>query len=401
MNSMLATAQAAIRQAAQDADISEAKAQELLVPDYEHMFEVTAGGKKFPAYRVQHKNTLGPYKGGIRFHRNVSLDEVRALATLMTFKCAAVGLPLGGGKGGVIVDPATLSQAELEELSRDYARQLAPHIGSDRDVPAPDVNTNAQIMDWMTDELARVKGQRDAAAFTGKPVGQGGSEGRNAATGRGGVIALLQLLKHNKMADQPLTIALQGFGNVGYHFANTLREYPQLKLVAVANSKHTWHKPDGIDVSKHAASGEPRPEDLADLKDVKPLPSTDIVGVQADVLVLAALEDAVTDQNMHEVRARMIVELANGPITQEAEAYLDKKGVTVLPDIVANAGGVIVSCFEWQQNLRGEHWSEKEVNNMLDMILMRATNSMIMQAQIKHISLKRAAFALALERLTR
>lgn len=401
MNSMLATAQATIREAAKDLGYDDATIEALIEPEREHIFEVKAGDKRFPAYRVQHNSKLGPHKGGIRFHPNVTLDEARALATLMTLKTAAVGLPLGGGKGGVAVDPRELTREELEEISRDYARQLAPHIGSGRDIPAPDVNTNAEIMDWMADELEKVKGERDPGAFTGKSMHSGGSEGREAATGRGGVIALRELLKRRGLAGKPLTVALQGFGNVGYFFAEVLqRELPNTRLIAVSNSKNTWEKPDGIDVSQTLQNaGTPRPEHLSDLQKASTLPAAAIVGVKADVLVLAALEDSVTQTNMHEVKAGIIVELANGPISKEAEEYLLSKGTVIMPDIIANAGGVIVSCLEWQQNLKDEHWDESKVNQMLAMILVKATNSMLMHAESKKISLKQAAFELALERL--
>jgi glutamate dehydrogenase len=401
VNSMLATAQAVIREAAGRLGYDQATIDKLLQPENEHIFEVATNGKRYPAYRVQHNNKLGPHKGGIRFHPNATLDEVRALATLMTLKTAAVGLPLGGGKGGIVVDPKTLTKEELEQISRDYARQLAPHIGSDKDIPAPDVNTNAEIMDWMVDELAKVKGKRDPGAFTGKSMAEGGSEGREAATGRGGVIVLREYLRRRNVADKPLTIAMQGFGNVGYYFAKVAKDLPNLRLIAISNSKNTWLKPDGIDVDKLVLqNGEaPRPEHLADLQGISTLPPQAIVSIKADILVLAALEDAVTEANMHEVKADILVEMANGPLSKQAEEYLEDKDVVVLPDIVANAGGVIVSSLEWQQNLKGEHWSEKEVNNMLEMILSRAAHSMMMHAESKHISLKQAAFELAIERL--
>lgn len=402
MNSMLETAQATIREAAKDLGYSPEAIEALIEPENEHIFEVAAGGKKYPAYRVQHNSKLGPHKGGIRFHPNVSLDEVRALATLMTLKTAAVGLPLGGGKGGIMVDPRTLSREELEEIARDYSRQLAPHIGSQKDIPAPDVNTNAEIIDWMVDELEKVKGERDPGAFTGKSMASGGSEGREAATGRGGVIALRELLKDKGLLGKPLTVALQGFGNVGYFFAEVARELSEIRLIAISNSKSTWLKPSGIDVTKHgAASGTPRPEQLDDLQGVSTLPAQAIIDVKADILVLAALEDAVNEVNMHEVKADIIVELANGPVTKTAEHYLLKKNITILPDVIANAGGVIVSGLEWQQNLRDEHWPEQKVNDMLAMVLVRATNSMIAHAKNRKISLKQAAFELALERLLR
>jgi glutamate dehydrogenase/leucine dehydrogenase len=399
MNSMLQTAQATIREVAKELGYDDTAINTLLLAEKEHIFEVEAGGKKYPAYRVQHSSKLGPHKGGIRFHPNVSLDEVRALATLMSVKTAAVNLPLGGGKGGVVVDPRDLSQQELEEISRDYARQLASHLGSDKDIPAPDVNTDDQIMNWMADELARVQGKEDPGSFTGKPVHRGGSEGRTAATGRGGVIVLVEYLRRLGLHERPLTVAMQGFGNVGYYFAKTLKEYPNLKLIAIANSKNTWVRPDGIDVDRHRASNDPRPEDLTDLQGITMQPSSAIIGIKADILVLAALEDAVTEANMHQVKADMVVEMANGPLSKAAEEYLWGKNIAVLPDVIANAGGVIVSCFEWQQNLKGEHWSEEQVNNMLKMILIRATHSMLMQADAKKISLKKAAFQLALERL--
>lgn len=399
MNSMLATAQATIREAAKEAGYDDATIEKLLEPEKEHVFKVEAGGKKYPAYRVQHNSKLGPHKGGIRFHPSVSLEEVRALATLMTVKTAAVGLPLGGGKGGVTVDPRELSRDEIEQISRDYARQLAPHLGSDKDVPGPDVGTNADVLDWMVDELAKVKGHHDPGATTGKSMPKGGSEGREAATGRGGVIVLAEFLKRRDLADKPLTVAMQGFGNVGYYFAKTMKAHPNLKLIAVANSKNTWLKPDGIDVDNHQAKGDPRPEDLADLQGISVQPSSAIIGIKADILVLAALEDAVTETNMHEVKADVVVEMANGPISKAAEEYLWQKGITVIPDVIANAGGVIVSCFEWQQNLKNEHWSEAKVNEMLAMILVRSTHSMLMHAEKNNLNLKKAAFQLALQRL--
>ena len=392
MNTMLATAQATIRQAAKKLGYSEATITAFLEPEREHVFEVTAGGKRYAAYRVQHSSKLGPHKGGIRFHPNVSFDEVRALATLMSLKTAAVGLALGGGKGGVAVDPRALGEAELEELSRDYARQLAPHIGSDKDIPAPDVNTNAKIIDWMVDEFEKTVDRKDKGSFTGKSMGNGGSEGREAATGRGGVIVLAEYLKDRGLLDKPLTVALQGYGNVGYFFARILHdEYPNLKLVAVANSKHTWLQPGGIDASKLT--------DPTTLTEAEVLPSDAIIGAPADILVLAALEDAVTKENALDVQASIIVELANGPVTKEAEAVLLEAKKDILPDVVANAGGVIVSYLEWRQNVRSEHWTEAEVNAKLDDILVPAAQAMLARAKEQSVSLKQAAFELALIRL--
>ncbi|HEU5186897.1 MAG TPA: Glu/Leu/Phe/Val dehydrogenase dimerization domain-containing protein, partial [Candidatus Saccharimonadales bacterium] len=262
---MLQTAQDAIRRAASDLGYNNKIIEAFLEAEAEHIFEIELHGNKYPAYRIQHNSKLGPYKGGIRFHPNVSLDEVRALATLMSLKTAAVGLPLGGGKGGIAVDPRSLSTSDVEELSRRYAKHLAPHIGSKKDIPAPDVSTNGDIMAWMVDELEKTTGKKDPGSFTGKPRGKGGSEGREAATGRGGVITLVEYLKEQGTLDDEMTIALQGFGNVGYFFAEVLRAYPNLKIIAVANSKHTWVNKNGIDVAKTKVTN-PRPEDLDDLK---------------------------------------------------------------------------------------------------------------------------------------
>jgi glutamate dehydrogenase/leucine dehydrogenase len=392
MNSMLATAQASIRQAALGLGYDEETIKQFLQPEKEHEITVTAGGKTYPAYRVQHSSKLGPHKGGIRFHPQVSFDEVRALATLMSLKTAAVGLALGGGKGGIEVDPRVLSEAELEELSRDYARKLAPHIGSTKDIPAPDVNTNGKIIDWMVDEYEKTIGHEDPGSFTGKSMANGGSEGREAATGRGGVIVLAEYLKMQDLLDKPLTVTLQGYGNVGYFFAKTLHELlPNLTIIAVSNSKATWEDPSGIDIEKAA--------DSSYITKTGQSPSDAITSVKADILVLAALEDAVNIGNAASVQANIIVELANGPVTKEAETVLLETKKHILPDVVANAGGVIVSYLEWQQNLKKEHWPEDKVNAQLSDILVAATKQMLARAEAEQISFKQAAFEIALTRL--
>ncbi|HSX17014.1 MAG TPA: Glu/Leu/Phe/Val dehydrogenase [Patescibacteria group bacterium] len=401
MNTMLATAQAAIRQAAKDLGYDDATIEAFLKPEHEHVFEVTAGGNTYPAFRIQHNSKLGPYKGGIRFHPNVTQDEAQALATLMSIKTAAVNLPLGGGKGGVAVDPRKLTPEECEEISRGYARYLAPYIGSDKDIPAPDVNTNGQIIDWMLDEYEKTGGKKDPGAFTGKSMDCGGSEGREAATGRGGVIVLLEYLKAQKLTGKPFTVALQGFGNVGYFFAKVLREEcPEAKLIAIANSKHTWVNQAGINVTKtNTGSDYPRPEELTDLQEAEELDASAIISTQADVLVLAALEGAVTSANVASVQAQTVLELANGPIDQDAEPSLHEKNVAILPDVVANAGGVIVSYLEWKQNLAGEHWEEDLVNTRLAEQIVPAAHAMFKRAQEKSMPYKQAAFELALQRL--
>ena len=396
---MLETVRAAIHETARSLGYDEKRIEALLEAEAEHVFELDVAGKTYTAYRVQHSSKRGPYKGGIRFHPNVNIDEVRALATLMSIKTAAVNLPFGGGKGGVAVDPRTMSRREVEALARRYARHLAPHVGSDKDIPAPDVNTNAEIIDWMTDEFEKTIGKPDRGSFTGKSIAQGGSKGREAATGRGGVITLVEYLRETGQLDKPLTVALQGFGNVGYYFAKGLMDYPNIKLIAISNSKHTWQRDEGIDITHTSkSSGLPRPEDLHDLADNSRLPPEAIVGVPADILVLAAMEDAITQANVAAVQARIVVELANGPITSEADNELNKRA-DILPGIVANSGGVIVSYLEWQQNLAGEQWDERQVDAQLQDILVPAARAMLTQAKQKNVPLKRAAFQLALARL--
>lgn len=399
---MLDTAQSAIREAAERLGYDEKTIQALLEAEAEHIFEIEVNGLTYPAYRVQHNSKLGPFKGGVRFHPHVSLDEVRALATLMSLKTAAVGLPLGGGKGGIAVDPRELDPKHVEELARRYARHLSPHIGSTKDIPAPDVNTNAEIIDWMADEYEKSVGRQDKGSFTGKSMANGGSEGREAATGRGGVIALVEFLKARGLMQKPLTVAMQGFGNVGYWFAKVMHDYPNLKLVAISNSKHTWVETNGIDVTHavHVPSGTPRPEALHDLRHATPEPRELLTSLKADILVLAALEDAVTEKNAHDVQANIIVELANGPVNQAAEKQLSARGVIILPDVIANAGGVIVSYLEWQQNVAGEHWTEEKVNQKLAEILTTATQATLARATTNGLTLKQAAFELALERLS-
>jgi len=343
---MLETAQALIFRAGKKLGLDDDVIQKLIDIDAEHVFEIElASGKTFPAYRVQHNNKLGPYKGGIRFHPEVNLDEVRALATLMSFKTAAAGLPLGGGKGGVQVDPRELDKKELEELSRKYARHLSAHIGPDKDVPAPDVNTNAQIIDWMVDEFEAETGDKSKAAFTGKSLDNGGSLGRDAATGRGGVIALRQLLAHLGQETKAITYAVQGFGNVGSFFATIgEKEHSSWKLLAASDSQAAVFSPEGLsakELDTYKAAGKSFKDFKKD--SVQIISNEELLSLNVDVLVLAALGDAVTKNNSANVRASLIVELANGPVSEAAFDQLTARGLTVLPDIIANAGGVVVA----------------------------------------------------------
>lgn len=390
-----------VRRVAKQQGLDEKKVEQLLVPNQEHVFDLQVDGEKYQAYRVQHDNRFGPYKGGVRFHPAVDLDEVRTLATLMSFKTAAVGLPLGGGKGGVAVDPRELSEPQLEELARQFVRALQPHIGPDKDVPAPDVNTNPQIIDWMVDEYEQLTGDTSKASFTGKSLEKGGSEGRAAATGRGGVVVLHEVLAKMSWNTWPLTVAVQGFGNVGSYFGTVAQDdEPAWHLVAATDSSGGVFDAQGLDAHKLDAF-KSAGNKLKDFEQGFQLGPNDIFAQEVDVLVLGALGDAITKANMEQVQAKVILELANGPLSEEAREYLTGKGVVIIPDILANAGGVVVSYLEWQQNLHGEHWDEARVNKELARYLVEATNAIWDEYQNDHSSLADAAIAVALKRLIR
>lgn len=392
--------QAMIRRVAKSAQLDEKAVEELITPNHTHEFSLELeDGRKFPGFRVQHDNRRGPYKGGLRFHPEVNIDEVSILATLMTLKTAAVGLPLGGGKGGVAVDPRTLSEAELEQLSRALSRALQPHVGPETDIPAPDVNTNSKIIDWMVDEYETITGDTNHASYTGKSLENGGSEGREAATGRGGMIVLRELLKLMKWKEYPLTLAVQGFGNVGSFFATVADdEQPDWALIAATDSSGGVTDPEGFDA--HALDSFKKAGNrLHDFEADAKLSAEDIFAEEVDVLVLGALGDAVTKANMKDVRAKIILELANGPVSDVARKYLTEQGVLIVPDILANAGGVIVSYLEWQQNLHGEHWDEARVNTELEHYLVEATKAIWDEHKSSKLPLSEAAIVVALKKL--
>lgn len=386
---MLETARVFIRQAAQSLGWSDGQVEEFLTPDHIHRFMVEIGDEAFEAYRVQHNNKLGPYKGGIRFHPHVDMDEVQALATLMTIKCAAMNIPMGGGKGGVAFEPRNYSREEVESVARQYARGLVDVIGPDVDVPAPDVNTNAQIIDWMVDEYEKVTGDDSHASFTGKSIANGGSEGRTAATGRGGVIALRQYCAHNGIDTRGLRVAIQGVGNVGYWFAKIAEEELGVVVVAAANSRVAKLNPDGLEFTSKLEKS------VMNQLEGEELPSDEILSVDCDVLVLAALGDVVNVENQGSIKSGAILELANGPVGYEAFEALEARGVHIIPDVLANAGGVVVSYLEWIQNKQCERWSEQVVNERLDVIMCAAIDEVLASDQ----PLKNATFEAALARL--
>lgn len=395
---MLETTHELIKRVGQKIGLSEAEVVKILKPQAVHEFEVKLGDTSYKAYRSQHNNKLGPYKGGLRFHPKVTRDEAVALSTLMSMKTAAVGLPLGGGKGGIAVDPKTLSKAELEDISRQFVQKLQDHIGPDKDIPAPDVNTNAEVIDWMVDEFKAVTGDTTGASFTGKSIGKGGSLGREAATGRGGVMALAEYLELNSQIDQSLKIAIQGFGNVGAFFAEVAKaSQPNWQIVAVSDSGATLTSQD-LPIEE-LITWKGQGKSFKDFQGAPVGPPEDVINTPADVLVLAALDNAVTEDNMGRVKAKIILELANGPVDTVAEEYLTSQNVTIIPDIIANAGGVIVSYLEWLQNRANEEWAEYQVNQKLEDYIKRAVKTTYEFAKANNMTLKEAAIAHALKQL--
>lgn len=360
------------------------------------------GGKKktFQAFRIQHNDARGPFKGGIRFHQNVSQDEVQALATLMSLKCAVAGIPYGGGKGGIIVDPSKLTPEELKNLSISYAKMITPHIGAWRDVPAPDVNTDGQIMSWMLETYEKKIGQQSPATFTGKPIELGGSLGRTEATGQGGVYVLESYVKAKKLNIKNSTVAVQGFGNVGSYFAKFASELG-FKVVAVSDSSSGIYNPKGLNIK---AIWEFKEQGGA-FKDYKLkageklISNSELLELPVTVLVPAALENSITKDNMEKISAEVVFEMANGPTTTEADHYLFEKGVDVIPDILSNSGGVTVSYFEWVQNLNGYYWTKEKVNEELKRTITKAFSDIDKIKVQKQISYRRAANYLSLKRI--
>lgn len=355
--------------------------------------------KIFTGYRCRYDDTRGPAKGGIRFHPDVSASEVRALAFWMTFKCATVGIPFGGGKGGVIVDPTKLSMVELERLSRGYMRAIAHLVGVDIDVPAPDVNTNPLVMAWMMDEYAQVTGRREPGVITGKPIALGGSQGRGDATARGGAFCLAQLEKRLgwEPKTQRKTCVVQGFGNAGEHFAIFAHQMGY-KVIGISDSFGGIYNPDGIDVVKAASSKTPHRHVIATKGD-REITNAQLLELECDLLVPAAIENVITEANASKIRAKVVLELANGPITPVADATLHKNGIIVVPDILANAGGVTVSYFEWTQNKAGFYWSAQEVQQKLEPIMSREFNAVYEVSKLHNIDMRTAAYTHALNRL--
>ncbi|OGK14790.1 hypothetical protein A3H80_03855 [Candidatus Roizmanbacteria bacterium RIFCSPLOWO2_02_FULL_37_19] len=404
----------------------------LLKPQHLIKGEIKLKGKKYKAFRSQHNNALGPYKGGIRFHENVTESEVKALSLWMSLKCSIAGIPYGGGKGGVVVDPKKLSGKELEELSREYIRLIAKHIGVNKDVPAPDVNTNPQIMAWMVDEYEKIVGHHEPGVITGKPIEIGGSKGRDKATGYGGVMAMKFLLEKlkvnsgklrinspisnfnsqffNKPSSQ-ITIAIQGFGNVGYFFAKIVSD-EGFRVVSVSDSKGGIYVKEGLDpvATLECKNEKGKVADcycvggVCDLRNGNTISNDELLELDVDILVPSALENVITKDNAARIKAPIIIEMANGPTTKEAADILAKKGTIIVPDIFANSGGVTVSYLEWVQNRMGYYWEEEEVDGKLENLMKASFNTMWtrylgLRENNKHASLREAAYIVAVERI--
>jgi glutamate dehydrogenase (NAD(P)+) len=348
-------------------------------------------------YRVQHNLGRGPAKGGIRYHQDVTLDEIKALAMWMTWKCAVVGIPYGGGKGGVVIDPKKLSRREIEGLTRRYTTEISVLIGPEKDIPAPDVNTNAQTMAWIMDTYSMHVGYTVPGVVTGKPISLGGSEGRNEATARGAVYCIEDAARQLGMDLAQATVAIQGFGNAGAIAAQLISAHGAT-VIAVSDSTGGIHAPKGLDISRVMAwkkehgtvQGFPSASDIS---------NSELLELECDILIPAALENQITGRNADRIRARILAEAANGPTTPDADERLHARGIFLIPDILCNAGGVTVSYFEWVQDLNRDHWSETVVNEKLREIMTRAFSETLAIAEREEVNMRTASYLLAVERV--
>ncbi|MBN1194924.1 MAG: Glu/Leu/Phe/Val dehydrogenase [Methanomicrobiaceae archaeon] len=367
----------------------------------------------FQGFRVQYNNARGPAKGGIRFHPDETINTIRGLAAIMTWKCALHDLPLGGAKGGVICNPKVMSQGELERLSRAYMKAICRFIGPGRDIPAPDVYTNPQVMAWMMDEYASITGYTEFGVITGKPVTLGGSEGRDDATARGGWIAIREAGKHlgvyfairetasaMEMPVTNTTVAVQGFGNVGYHAARLAGELAGCRVVALSDSRGAIYNPEGLDphsVMEH----KKKTGSVTGYPGASAITNEELLELEVDILIPAALENVITAKNAHHIRAKILAEFANGPTTREAEDILSENGIHIIPDFLCNGGGVIVSYYEMVQNFTMDHWPATEVRRRLDERMTAAYTAVYTMVRTHGVPMRQAAYTIALERVVR
>lgn len=361
--------------------------------------ETKKGAEEFSAYRVQFNNARGPYKGGIRFHPAADLEEVKALAATMAVKCAVIDVPFGGAKGGIAFDPKQYDQEDIERISRAYIRAMRPYIGVDTDIPAPDLYTTPEIMGWMLDEYETLVGRNEPGMITGKPLALGGSIGRDTATGQGAVYVLEAYIAEHKLAPKDLTVAIQGFGNAGAVVAKLLYA-AGYKIVALSDSKGTLHNPNGLDpdrveeAKKTDGSVTSFHTDGVETRDVNA-----ILGVECDILIPAALDNQIRADNVEHIKAKIILELANNPTTPEADHVLADRAVTIIPDVLANAGGVTVSYFEWVQNRQQYYWTKEEVDERLKQKMIAAYNTLSARKRAESITYRQAAYLLGMERI--
>lgn len=353
----------------------------------------------FEGYRVQHSTSRGPCKGGIRYHQDVNIDEVKALAAWMSFKCAVVNIPYGGAKGAIKVNPSTLSVSELERLTRRYTAMIFPILGPEKDIPAPDVGTNAQVMDWIMDTYSMTRGYTVHGVVTGKSLEVGGSLGRPEATGRGIMIVTLKMLEKNNISPKDVKISIQGMGNVGSTAAKLLYE-KGCKIVAIADVSGGLYNPDGLDIPKiyEFVKAKNLLKDYTD-NDARHVTNREVLTAPCDILIPAALENQITAEIASDLKCKMVIEAANGPTTVDADKILAERNITVLPDILSNAGGVVVSYCEWVQNLQSLTWDENDVNNTLYKVMSRAFDDVYNKAKEHKLSYRIAAYAVAIERI--
>ena len=356
--------------------------------------------KTFIGYRSQHNNAVGPFKGGLRFHPNVTRDEVKALSTWMTFKCSVAGIPYGGGKGGMAIDPKDYSKAELERISKGFATAISPIIGEKVDIPAPDVNTNGQIMSWMVEAYEKVAGKSTKGVFTGKPLEFGGSLARTEATGYGVHLTAKKALAKLNMDVKGATYAVQGFGNVGFYTAYYAHK-DGAKIIAFSNSHVAIYNENGIDMEAVIKDFEENGRILTNKDYGKDITNAELLELEVDVLAPCALENQITSENADRIKAKVITEGANGPTTPEADEILFKKGIVVIPDILANSGGVVVSYFEWVQNLQSYYWSFEEVQQKEDTLLSTAFEDVWALADEYKVDLRNAAYMKSIERISK
>ncbi len=356
---------------------------------------LNVNGKRFHAWRIVHNNSLGPGKGGIRYHPNVSEDEVKSLSFWMTIKNSLLGLPYGGAKGGVKVDPKELSKNEIELLSREYIKAFHTVLGQDKDIPAPDVYTNSEIMGWMVDEFEKIKGRHEPGMITGKPLSLGGCELRKDATSKGGFIVLKEFI--NKKGIENPTIAIQGFGNAGSYIAKMLYD-DGYKVVAVSDSKGGILNRNGLDIDK-AIEAKKESRRVDSYKDGEKISNKELLELDVDILILAAMENQITKENADRIKAKYILELANGPITVDADKILESKGVEVIPDVLANAGGVVVSYFEWVQNKTGQIFEKEYLLKRLKDKMINAFNKVYELSNKENTTMRDAAYKIAINRV--